>query len=291
MTGGRPGGEATTRGLVMTTAGWVHYRSLGDGPPVVLLHINAQSSALMTGLMAELADRGLRAVAPDYPGCGSSDHVAFQPTIADYARWTLELTDALGIGSFAVAGEATGAFIAAEAAAQAPDRVTSLTLVNCPLRRRGEAYPEQVVVTPELRPADPTGFPLVRTLDFLLSADPVHSPMHPTQEWLDRLNTAQIEAGRDRWQVFNALTGHDVEDSLERVRCPSLVLAGDHFYLAGRVGDIAAMLPRSRGALVKDARFCATWERAPQIAEAMATFMDEHPSGAVARPSRGDGSG
>lgn len=51
----------------------------------------------MTGLRAELADLGLRAVAPDYPGCGASDHVAFQPSIADYARWTLELTDALGI--------------------------------------------------------------------------------------------------------------------------------------------------------------------------------------------------
>lgn len=276
MLGGQPQTAMTVRGLVMTSAGWVHYRSLGNGPPVVLLHINAQSSALMTELMTELASWGMRAVAPDYPGCGSSDHISFQPSIADYARWTLELTDALGVDSFAVAGEATGAFIAAETAAQAPGRVTSLTLVNCPLRRRGEAYPEQVVVTPRLRPADPTGFPVVRTLDFLLSADPVHSPMHPTQEWLDRLNTAQIEAGRDRWQVFNALTGHDVEDSLEQVRCPSLVLAGEHFYLASRVDDITAMLPGSHGALVRDARFCATWERAPQIAQTMASFFGGH---------------
>lgn len=282
MTRGHPGTEPATRGLVMTSAGWVHYRSLGDGPPVVLLHINAQSSALMTELVTELAGQGVRAVAPDYPGCGSSDHVPYQPSIADYARWTLELADALGIGSFAVAGEATGAFIAAEAAAQAPDRVSGLILVNCPLRRRGEAYPQQVVVTPELRPADPTGFPAVRTLDFLLSVDPVHSPMHPSQEWLDRLNTAQIEAGRDRWQVFNALAEHDVEDSLERVRCPSLVLAGEHFYLASRVNDLVAMLPEARGALLKDTRFCATWERAPQIAEAIARFIFADPAAGTA---------
>jgi len=262
-----------TRGLVMTSAGWMHYRSLGDGPAVVLLHINAQSSALMTELVTELAHQGLRALALDYPGCGASDHVPCQPSIADYARWTLELTDGLGIRSFTVAGEATGAFVAAEAAAQAPDRVTGLVLVNCPFRRRGEDYPQRVVVTPDLRPADPTGFPAVRTLGFLLSTDPVHSPMHPTQEWLDRLNTAQIEAGRDRWQVFNALIEHDVEDSLERVGCPSLILAGEHFYLASRVDDLVAMLPGSRGALLKDARFCATWERAPQIAEEIATFI------------------
>lgn len=272
MTGDQPA-DGVIRGLMMTSAGWVHYRSVGAGRPVILLHINAQSSALMIDLAVELAERGLRAVAPDYPGCGSSDHVRFQPSIADYARWTLELAEALSLGSFAVAGEATGAFIAAEAAAQAPDRVTQLVLVNCPLRRRGETYPEKVVVTPELRPSDPTGFPAVRTLEFLLSTDPVHSPMRPSQEWLDRLNTAQIEAGRDRWQVFTALTEHDIEDSLEKVRCPSLVLAGDHFYLADRVGDIVAKLPGARGAIVKDARFCATWERAPQIAEAIAQFV------------------
>lgn len=270
-----------TRGLVRTSAGWVHYRSLGDGPAVVLLHINAQSSALMTELMTELAQRGLRGVALDYPSCGSSDHVPYQPSIADYARWTLELADALGIGSFTVAGEATGSFIAAEAAAQAPDRVAGLVLVNCPLRRRDEVFPERVAVTPELRPADETGFPIVRTLDFLLTVDPEHSPMHPTQEWLDRLNTAQIEAGRDRWQVINALTQHAVEDSLDRVRCPALVLAGEHFYLASRVGELVAMLPGSRGALLEDARFCATWERAPQIAAEIARFIsaDVRPEG------------
>lgn len=198
---------------------------------------------------------------------------AFQPSIADYARWTLELADALDLGTFAVAGEATGSFIAAEAAAQAPGRVTSLTLVNCPLRRRGEAHAREIAVTPELRPADETGFPVVRSIDFLLSVDPVHSPMHPTQEWLDRLNTAQIEAGRDRWQVITALTAHDVEDSLDGVRCPSLVLAGDHFYLASRVGDLTGMLPQARGALLEDARFCATWERAPQVAQEMAKLI------------------
>ena len=53
------------RGLVHTSAGYLHYRAAGHGPPVVLLHMNQQSSALLLELMTALAPH-VRAIAIDF---------------------------------------------------------------------------------------------------------------------------------------------------------------------------------------------------------------------------------
>ena len=59
------------RALVKTSMGYIHYRAAGRGAPVVLLHMNQQSSALYLELMAVLAPT-VRAIAIDYPSHGMS---------------------------------------------------------------------------------------------------------------------------------------------------------------------------------------------------------------------------
>ena len=260
----------------MTSAGYIHYRSAGDGPVVVIFHINAQSSALMIELIEALAAGGVRAIAIDYPSHGSSDHVEEQPTISDYARWSREVLDELGIEQFVALGEATGSVVAAELVAQDPERAAGLVLVNCPYVPAGSDYPERVKVTDDLRPSDASGFPVIRSLEFMLTVDPTHSPKHPTQEWLDRLNTAQIEAGRQRWQAITALKSHDIDSSLVRVKCPTLLLTGDHFYLAGNEERVLGQLTNTtRSATIENALFCATWEHAGRVADEAVTFIGE----------------
>ncbi len=119
------------RGLVKTSAGYIHYRAAGSGAPVVLLHMNQQSSALYLELMEVLAPK-VRAIAIDYPSHGMSDHISTQPTIADYARYVLEVMDALGIRKANFLGESGGAVICIELAAAHAERVDKIVLVNCP---------------------------------------------------------------------------------------------------------------------------------------------------------------
>jgi pimeloyl-ACP methyl ester carboxylesterase len=123
--------QAVERGLVTTSYGQIHYRASGAGTPIVLLHINQQSSDLYRELIAELAP-AFRVVAIDYPSHGASDHLTFQPKIADYATCVDEVMQALGHTRYAVLGEATGAGVAAELAATRKDTVTRCSLVNCP---------------------------------------------------------------------------------------------------------------------------------------------------------------
>lgn len=265
------------RGLIRTDMGHIHYRAAGPrgGRSIMLFHINAQSSALMLELMEALAPRGLRVVAMDYPSHGMSDHVAEQPRIEDYARVAVAVMDALGIGRTFVLGEAVGSLVATELSGAFPDRVEKAVLVNCPFLPGIALHETEGDVTTDHRPADPSGFPLTRTIEFVLERDPAHAPMHPTQSWMDRINVAQIEAGRDRWQALNALRLYDLAAGLQRIRCPVLLLMGEHFYFRQYTDDMLKHVRDIRLKVIPGARFCMTWERAEEVgAEALAFLGD-----------------
>ena len=264
---------AIERGLVRTHTGHIHYRAAGSGPPILLAHINQQSSALQLELLHALAPHA-QAVAIDYPSHGHSDAIAWQPSIGTYARCALEVMDALGIDRFAALGEAVGAAVATELAVACPERIERIVLVNCPF------YPDRATVDRShaplkggLRPADPSGFPVTRTREFLLEQDPAHAPMQPTQSWMDRINTAQIEAGRNRWQALDALHAYDLNAKLARITQPALLLIGEHFHYARCKDDFARIIPHVRLQLIPGARFCMTWERAEEVAKFAAEFV------------------
>lgn len=263
----------TGRGLIRTSYGHIHYREAGAGPAIVLLHINQQSSAVMTELLEALAPHW-RAIAIDYPGHGMSDHLAVQPTIPDYAHCVIEVLDALGVGRFTALGEATGAAVGVALAAAAPRRVERAVLVNCPLLEKKVADGLLEEFNSKLRPADASGFGALRTIDYMLREDPDHAPMRPTQSWMDRINRAQAECGRDRWQALNALIGYDLGAALQRVECPVLLLTGEQFYFRHRVPEIGKRVKNLKNEGLAGARFCATWEKAPEIARRVASFRE-----------------
>ena len=261
------------RGLVKTTMGYIHYRAAGSGKAIVLLHINQQSSALYLELMEALRP-SLRAVAIDYPSHGMSDHISFQPTIADYARCVIEVLDALRIERASVLGEATGAAVAIELAGAFPERVEKLVLVNCPYYRDNTvAERSHRELKDNLRPADASGFPSTRTLEFVLERDAIHAPMHPSQSWMDRINVAQVEVGRDRWQALGALHAYDIPGNLGRVSHPVLLLMGEHFHYTAFRHELIARVKDGECDVVAGGRFCMTWEHAEEIGRRTRAFL------------------
>jgi pimeloyl-ACP methyl ester carboxylesterase len=261
------------RGLVKTSMGYIHYRAAGTGNAIVLLHINQQSSALYLELMEVLRQR-VRAVAIDYPSHGMSDHISFQPTIADYARCIVEVLDALGIERASALGEAAGAAVAIELAGAFPERVDKLVLVNCPYYRDSavkERSKSQMKDT--LRPADASGFPTTRTLEFVLEHDAIHAPMQPSQSWMDRINVAQIEVGRDRWQALGALHAYDIPGNLGRIASPVLLLMGEHFQYTAFRRELTARINDVQSDEIAGGRFCMTWEHAGEIGRRTLDFL------------------
>ena len=102
-------------------------------PAVILLHGFPESHRTWRGIVPLLEDR-FRLVMPDQRGFAESDH---PQNPADYHSDMLiddifALADALGIGSFALAGHDWGGAIAWPAALRGDPRLTRLIIVNAP---------------------------------------------------------------------------------------------------------------------------------------------------------------
>jgi pimeloyl-ACP methyl ester carboxylesterase len=108
----------------------VHYRRIGEGPVVLMLHISPLSSRTFIPVMNHLAE-SFTVIAPDRPGYGESDALALEaPEISDYAAALGEAVDAMGVDRMLVYGRATGTTVAVEFARQNPQRVEALVLEN-----------------------------------------------------------------------------------------------------------------------------------------------------------------
>jgi pimeloyl-ACP methyl ester carboxylesterase len=275
--------QVVTRHLLPTRFGQIHCRTAGQGPAIALMHINQQSSALHLELMAALAPDH-RVVAVDYPSHGMSDHIAFQPSIGDYADCVAAVMEGLGIARFTALGEATGAAVAIELGVSHAARVEAVVLLNCPFYRdQKQAHDVHAPLKADLRPSDASGFPLTRTLEFMRDKDPGHAPLHPDQSWMDRINRAQIEAGRDRWQALDALNAYDIGANMQRLERDTLLLMGEHFHYTGLIEEYRRRLPRLVAAeVVPQARFCMGWEKAEHVGARVRGFLAQRTQGEAA---------
>jgi pimeloyl-ACP methyl ester carboxylesterase len=107
----------------------------------------------------------------------------------------------------------------------------------------------------------------------MLEHDPAHAPMQPTQSWMDRINRAQLEAGRERWQVLDALHQYDMPANVPRVKRPALQLTGEHFIYVKDHPEFAARIPGLRQHVIAGGRCCVAWEKADDIGKRTLEFL------------------
>ena len=95
-----------------------------SGSPVMVFHGTPACGAGFAWADAPARERGLRVIAPDRPGVGSSSRLPSW-TVADYPPLVGALADALGVEQFAVWGYSGGGPYAVACAALLADRVTA----------------------------------------------------------------------------------------------------------------------------------------------------------------------
>lgn len=236
---------------VETKAGRLHVACVGEGYPVLLLHQTPRSWDEYRDVLPVLGRR-FRAIAMDTPGFGASQ--GLPPGLVSIENWAeaaLALLDALGIAQAAVVGHHTGAVIALEIAAAAPDRVSTLVLSACPFvdAARREKHGSAQVID-----------------DVAIRADGAHlselwrrrQPFYPAgdTELLTRFMADALRAGPLAAEGHRAVNRYRMEERIGRVRCPTLVLApclDPHAYPAApRVAEAIAgsVLRDVEGAMV-----------------------------------------
>jgi pimeloyl-ACP methyl ester carboxylesterase len=103
----------------------------GDGPVLVWHNGSPHTGALLAPVVAAAAERGMRVVTYARPSYGGSTPRPGR-TVANAARDVAALADALGLGSFHVAGASGGGPHALACAALLPDRVRAVATFASP---------------------------------------------------------------------------------------------------------------------------------------------------------------
>lgn len=107
----------------------MHYLSAGKGDPVILLHGYTQSSHMWLPLMAQLA-KDHQVIAPDLRGFGKSGVAKGPYTKSVMAQDVHALAAKLGIKSAKVVGHDIGLMVAYAYAAQYPQEVSKIALMD-----------------------------------------------------------------------------------------------------------------------------------------------------------------
>jgi len=108
-----------------------HYREIGDGPPLLLVHGLMTSSYSWRYVYGPLAKR-YRVIAPDLPGAGRTDKPRARYDAASLAEWIGEFQRALGIEGCLAAGNSLGGFVCMVHAIREPDAFAKLVNIHSP---------------------------------------------------------------------------------------------------------------------------------------------------------------
>jgi len=107
----------------------LHYLTAGRGPHLILLHGYAETSLMWRPLIPALAER-FTVIAPDLPGIGDSDIPADGLDMKSAAIRIHDLAKSLGVQKAEVVGHDIGLMVAYAYAAQFPNEVTKLVLMD-----------------------------------------------------------------------------------------------------------------------------------------------------------------
>src|SRR5476651_2624392 len=123
------GAPAVQSGFAELDGVQLHYLMAGRGDPVVLLHGYAQTSHMWRPLIAQLAGAHT-VIAPDLRGIGQSSTPADGYTKAAMARDIHALVRSLGHERIRIVGHDIGLMVAYAYAAQYPDAVERIALMD-----------------------------------------------------------------------------------------------------------------------------------------------------------------
>ena len=252
--------------------GQIHYRTEGEGEPLLLLHAAVASSNEFGRVIPFLAKHH-RIIAMDYLGHGESDPAPYQYQIIDHARTAVSFLDSLGIKKANVLGKNAGANVAAEVAINWPERVNRLVLSSAgyfPEASEGivmHGHPDfkNFTSTVEVKP-DGT-----HLMEWWRRAAFWEAP----PEILEERVLEYIKAGSRGEEIHWASGKYDVKRRLPLIKCPTLVLSGtdDPFYPVAE--NIKMLLPFGKLTIIENGSIYVTRTLPREYAQAVLDFLNK----------------
>ena len=196
------------------------YRVSGSGQPLVLIHGVGLNARAWTPQIDALGTTH-RIFAVDMPGHGASSPLPDGARLPDYVAWAARVIAALNRGAVNVAGHSMGALIATGLAADYPELVRRVAVLNAVHRRTPEA---RAAVLSRATAMAEGRFDAEAPLDRWFTRGAEEAPLRAqVARWLNEVNPEGYAAA---YRAF--ATGDDVyADRWDAITCPALVLTGD----------------------------------------------------------------
>jgi len=238
------------------------------GEPLLLIHgvgLNARAWAPQIAALAATH----RVFAVDMPGHGTSAPLPPGAALPDYVAWAARVIVALNAGAVNVAGHSMGALIATGLAADYPELIRRVAVLNAVHRRTPEA---RAAVTARAEAMAQGTFDAEAPLDRWFTRGPADAtPRAQVARWLHEVDPAGYTAA---YRAF--ATGDDVyADRWEAITCPALVLTGD--------GDpnstpemtrlMAATAPRGRAVVIEGHRHMVNLTAPDRVTQALRDWL------------------
>jgi len=262
------------KGYVNTTQGQVHYRTEGDGEPLLLFHMSPLCSLEFSAMMPFLG-RQYRVVAPDMLGHGESSDPPREYTFDEYAEATLQFMDAMGIKKAHLGGNHTGGAIALYLAVQHPERVDKLLISGECLTSRDRILAAIESLKKSRLSRD---LPMDEEGRFLVEAWARYKPLAPNAPLPVRYRPFVIglSARLRPYDVHMAVyLGMLEDDRLPKVKQPMLIYSGDRdlFFDKSVMDRAGKSLPTCRTAIIEGAGAMICFEKPEELSKVFLDFL------------------
>lgn len=234
---------------IQVGSSWIHYKTAGSGPPLVLVHGLASSTRWWNRNIPHLAEH-FRVYAVDLSEFGDRrrrPRFVLRQAAHYLARWM----DAVNIAEASFVGHSMGGRIVAEFAAENPARVKCLVLVNAAVMPFGHGYVKQ-------------SWGMMRAFQRI--------PLSLFQVLLfDTLYTGVLPVLR----VGHELLRTDLKDRLAHIQAPTLVIWGEHDTIVPlSLGyALTEQLPGCQFELIRGAGHVPMWEKPAAFNETVLRFL------------------
>ena len=260
----------------ITLPGGLHmvYLDGGQGAPLVLVHGFGADKDNFTRVARYLTPH-YRVIVPDLVGFGESSH----RTDVDYhyaaqAERVRAFVQALGLTRIDLGGNSMGGGIAMSYAAQHPQEVASLWLIDCAgIAAAPPSELAKIIASTGTNPlmiTKESDFP--KFLDFVMS-DPPYIP----GSVMDVLARERIANQALEAQVFKQIATDSVDDAVKGLATPTLIAWGaeDRALSVGTVPVLKTLLPNAQAVVMPHVGHAPMIERPQQSAEDYVHFREQ----------------
>ncbi|GIZ11432.1 alpha/beta fold hydrolase [Pseudomonas sp. NCCP-436] len=247
----------------------LHYQEQGQGEPLLLLH-GLGSSIRDWEYQIPVFSHHYRVIALDVRGHGHSDKPRGAYRIATFAADAAALIKHLQLPPVHLLGISMGGMIAFQLAVDHPELLRSLSVVNSAPEVRARKLREHLEISRRRILARVMSLEtLARALGKLLFPHPEQAELRRKveQRWPQNDKRAYLAS-------LDAIIGWSVQEHLQRITCPTLVISADRDYTpVERKREYVTRLPNARLLVIENSRHATPLDQPERFNSALLAFL------------------